>query len=172
MSPYGASKLAAESYVMAYRAVYGLEALALRFFNVYGPLQRHDHDYAAVIPKFAWAALHGKPLEIHGDGEQTRDFTHINSVIDVLTQAVNGKVVSERPVNLAFGDRMTVNGIAEVLEGILGESLPRVHSPARVGDVRNSLNDPSMLRELFPTVASVPFEEGITSVVEWMQQTP
>lgn len=172
MSPYGASKLAAESYVMAYRAVYGLDVLALRFFNVYGPLQRHDHDYAAVIPKFVWAALQGNPVEIHGDGEQTRDFTHVDSVVGILTDALNRRVVSDRPVNLAFGDRMTVNGIASVLEQILGESLTKVHKPARLGDVRNSLNDPALLHSLFPSVGPVPFTDGITSVVEWMRMSP
>ena len=169
MSPYGASKLAAESYVMAYGAVYGLDVLALRFFNVYGPVQRHDHDYAAVIPRFAWAALQGDPLEIHGDGEQTRDFTHVDAVVGVVVDALNRCVTSERPVNLAFGDRTTVNGIADVLEDVLGRSLDRVHRPARVGDVRNSMNDPTLLQSLFPDVEPVNFRDGIESVVEWMQ---
>ncbi|MDD2857891.1 MAG: NAD-dependent epimerase/dehydratase family protein [Candidatus Nanopelagicales bacterium] len=172
MSPYGASKLAAESYAMAFRQVYGLDVLALRFFNVYGPLQRPDHDYAAVIPKFAWLARAGQPLTVHGDGEQTRDFTHVDSVVAVLASALDRRLSWDRPVNLAFGAAITVNGVVAELERQLGADLAIVHEPARAADVRNSLNDPALLRTLFPDVAPVDFSSGLATVLAWMAQLP
>src|SRR4051794_8917941 len=113
LSPYGASKLAAEAYVLAYAASFGLPVLALRFFNVYGPLQSAGHAYSAVIPRFIDAALHGEPLVVHGDGLQTRDFTFVGTVVTLLADAVLHRVTSERPVNLAFGTRVSVLELTE-----------------------------------------------------------
>src|SRR5690606_22694705 len=107
-SPYAASKLAAESYALAYRAAYSVPTLTFRFFNVYGPLQPADHAYAAVVPAFVDAALAGRPLEIHGDGEQTRDFVHVGSVTRTLTDAVMRRVTRPRPVNLAVGTQASL----------------------------------------------------------------
>jgi UDP-glucose 4-epimerase len=172
MSPYGASKLAAESYAMAFRQVYGLDVLALRFFNVYGPLQRPDHDYAAVIPKFAWLARAGQPLTVHGDGEQTRDFTHVDSVVAVLSSALDRRLSWDRPVNLAFGAAISVNGVVGAREQQRGTAPTIVHEPGRKADVRDSLNNPALLRELFPEVAPVDFSSGLASVLDWMAQLP
>lgn len=171
MSPYGASKLAAESYCLAYRQVYEMDVMAFRFFNVYGPRQRADHDYAAVIPRFVWAALHNETLMIHGDGEQTRDFTHIDSVVRILLDAVDRRVSHDRPVNLAFGDRVTVNGIAHEVQRQVEKPARVVHADARVGDVRDSRNDPTLLLSLFPESAkAVDFQDGISSVINWMSE--
>ncbi|MDP1878152.1 MAG: NAD-dependent epimerase/dehydratase family protein [Actinomycetota bacterium] len=170
MSPYGASKLAAESYVMSYRSAYGLEAIALRFFNVYGPLQRPDHDYAAAIPRFAWRALAGEPLVVHGDGEQTRDFTHVDAVVAVTMSALERRLSWDRPVNLAFGERTRVLDVVEEIGRQLGRDLDVVHEAPRPGDVRDSQNDPTLLRELFPEVSPVPFRDGIASVLDWMRR--
>ena len=112
LSPYAASKLAAEAYLLAYHAAFALPALALRFFNVYGPLQAAGYAYAAAIPAFVDAALHGKPLLISGDGEQTRDFTFVGTVVNVLAEAVLGQVASPEPVNLAFGTRIPIVDLA------------------------------------------------------------
>ena len=171
LSPYGASKMAAESLVMSYREVYGLEALALRFFNVYGPLQRADHDYAAVIPKFVWAALNGDPLRVDGDGEQTRDFTHVNSVVSIIHDALRRRVSWKRPVNLAFGDRVSINELVNLIGEVIPGGVTAEHGPARAGDVRNSRNDPTLLRELFPCVEPSPLQVGLASVVEWFSET-
>ena len=108
LSPYAASKLAAESYLLAYSSAFALPALALRFFNVYGPLQAAGHAYAAVIPVFIDTALRGAPMLVHGDGHQTRDFTYVGTVVNVLAEAVLGRVTSPIPVNLAFGTRVTI----------------------------------------------------------------
>ena len=172
LSPYGASKMAAESLVMSYREVYGLDALALRFFNVYGPLQRADHDYAAVIPKFVWAALNGDPLRVDGDGEQTRDFTHVDSVVAVIHDALQRRINWERPVNLAFGDRISINELVTMVGGFFPEGVTAEHGPARPGDVRNSRNDPALLLEVFPGVEPTPLQEGLATVVSWLSETP
>lgn len=169
ISPYGASKLAAESYALAYREIYQLNALVLRFFNVYGPFQRPDHDYAAVIPKFAWAALQGNALEIHGDGEQSRDFTHVDVVVDIIAQALESGRSSDRPINLALGDCVTVNDVADELEQLLRVPLVRNYSAPRAGDIRASRNDPKVLREFFPTIPEIDFTDGLRSVLEWLQ---
>ncbi len=169
ISPYGASKLAAESYAMAYRAVYGLDVLVLRFFNVYGPRQRADHDYAAVIPRFAWNALSGLPIQVHGDGEQTRDFTHVDSVVDILSEAVQRRVSWDRPVNLAFGERISVNRVVDEVKHAVGRAVVVDHAETRAADVRDSQNDPRLLMELFPNSHPVPFATGVGSVVEWLR---
>jgi UDP-glucose 4-epimerase len=169
MSPYGASKLAAESYAMAYAHSYGVDMLALRFFNVYGPWQRPDHDYAAVIPRFAAKALRGEILEVHGDGNQTRDFTHVDAVVSVICDALRRRLSWDCPVNLAFGDRISVNDVVEFLRCSMGPSFEVRHGPARIGDIRDSQNYPGLLNKLFPSVTSIPFDIGMTSVLKWVE---
>lgn len=171
MSPYAASKLAAEGYAMAFRKVYGLEVLVTRFFNVYGPKQRPDHDYAAVIPKFAYAAMHHQPIQVHGDGKQSRDFTFVDSVVDLLTDASRRRLVHDRPVNVAFGAPHTVLDIVEGLEGLLGHELDVQFVDARAGDVPHSQNDPELLRTLFPGVCEVPLADGLRRTYEWLMAT-
>lgn len=169
MSPYAASKLAAESYALAYGRSFGLPVLAFRFFNVFGPLQRADHDYAAVVPTFVSAALRGDPLPIHGDGRQTRDFTFVGSVVSLLTAAAERGVTSEGPVNLAFGSRHSVIDLVSILEEVLGRKLERRHGPARTGDVRDSQADKTRLEELFPGTDPVPLAEGLAATVDWFR---
>ena len=168
MSPYGASKLAAESFVMAYREVYALDALVLRFFNVYGPGQRHDHDYAAAIPRFAWRARRGETLVVHGDGEQTRDFTHVDAVVRVVVDALDRRLSWDRPINLAFGERISINAVVAELSRQLGRPLDVQHEAARPGDVRHSQNDPTLLRAVFPSAEPVAFAAGIASTLAWL----
>src|SRR5690606_17159924 len=103
MSPYAVAKLATESYALAYAQCYGLDVLPFRFFNVFGPLQPPNHDYAAVVPAFVSAALEGRPLRVYGDGKQTRDFTFVDTVVNTITDAIARRVTSPDPVNLAFG---------------------------------------------------------------------
>ncbi len=127
MSPYGASKLAAEAYTLAYGSSYGMRTLAFRFFNVFGPLQAAGHAYAAVIPAFVDSALRGVPLAIHGDGEQTRDFTYVDTVARVMTDAVVRGVGADEPVNLAFGTRTSLLDVIDLIEAELGAQLPEPH---------------------------------------------
>ncbi len=167
LSPYAAMKLAAETYTLAWGRSYGMDVLALRFFNVFGPLQPAGHAYAAVVPAFVSAALEHRPLPVHGTGEQTRDFTYVGSVASVLADAVVRRVSAPEPVNLAFGSRTSLLGLIAVLEEVLGRPLERRHGEPRAGDVRDSQADASRLRSLFPDLEPVPLVEGIRSTVAW-----
>jgi UDP-glucose 4-epimerase len=168
-SPYAASKLAAESYALSYARSFGLGVLALRFFNVFGPLQRADHAYAAVIPAFVAAALSGRPLPVHGDGSQTRDFTYVGDVCAVLADALARRVRAEGPVNLAFGSNVSLLALIEELEGVLGRLLPRELAPPRAGDVHDSRADPARLHALFPALRPTALREGLRATVEWFE---
>ncbi len=171
MSPYGASKLATESYALAHGCSFGMDVLAFRFFNVFGPLQAADHAYAAVIPAFVAAALRGESLVVHGDGRQTRDFTYVGSVCAVLVDAVRRTVTSDRAVNLAFGSRVSLLELIATLEEVIGYPVPRKHTEPRAGDVRDSQADQTRLRELFPDAAPVPLSEGLRNTVGWFEQS-
>jgi UDP-glucose 4-epimerase len=166
-SPYAASKLAAESYALAYSCSFGLDVLAFRFFNVFGPGQRADHAYAALIPRFVRAALTGEPLVVFGDGRQTRDFTYVRTVTDIVCEAVLRRVTSPTPVNLALGGRIAVLDVIDVLQQALRRPLPTRHGPPRTGDVRDSQADTATLRRLFPAIKPVPFEDAIAETVDW-----
>jgi UDP-glucose 4-epimerase len=170
MSPYAASKLAAESYAVAYGASYGLPVLAFRFFNVYGPLQAAGHAYAAAVPAFIDAALAGRPLPVHGDGTQSRDFTFVSSVAEVITDAVERGVTSSRPVNLAFGSRVTLLELVELLGEVVGRRLDVELGAGRTADVAHSQADDTRLRGLFPDVVPVDLETGLRRTVDWFRR--
>jgi UDP-glucose 4-epimerase len=170
MSPYAVSKLATEAYTLAHANCYGLDALAFRFFNVFGPLQRAGHAYAAVVPAFVDAALSGRPIPLQGDGTQTRDFTYVGSVARVITQAVRGRVTCAEPVNLAFGGRTSLLDLISLLERIFGRTLERDALPPRPGDVPHSQADKQRLTSLFPDVEPVPLEAGVEATVRWFEQ--
>lgn len=172
MSPYAASKLATEGYLLAYGHSYDMATLPLRFFNVYGPRQAAGHAYAAVIPAFIDAALRGQPLPLNGDGKQTRDFTYVDTVTWVIADAVHRGVRSSMPVNLAIGANVSLLDLISDLESLLGHALPIEQRPGRVGDVRASQSDPQMLRELFPDTPVTPFEEGLAKTLTWFQEQP
>ncbi|MEL7207312.1 MAG: NAD-dependent epimerase/dehydratase family protein [Actinomycetota bacterium] len=169
LSPYAASKLAAESEALAWQAAFGVPVLALRFFNVYGPLQAADHDYAAVVPRFVDAALAGRPVTVHGDGRQTRDFTFVDSVTEVLARAALGPVTAAKPVNLAFGTRTDLLSVLELIEAALGRTVEREHVESRPADVRHSQADGAALRHLFPDLDPVGLEVGIGRTIDWMR---
>ena len=171
LSPYAASKLATEAGLLAYGAAFGLPTLALRFFNVYGPLQSAGHPYAAVIPTFIAAALGGDPLQINGDGCQVRDFTFVTTVTSVLADAVLRQVISPIPVNLAFGTRVSVAELAERVSAATGVRPQICHRPARPGDVRDSQADSTRLQALFPGVGPIDLELGLGETVAWFRQT-
>lgn len=171
VSPYAASKLATEAYSLAWGHAYALPVLALRFFNIFGPLQPPLHSYAAAIPSFLAAAFQGKPLPVHGDGTQSRDFTYVDTVVDVLVDALHRRVHHPDPVNLAFGSQVSLLEIISHLEDVMGQSLPVEHLPPRAGDVPRSQADSTTLRALFPGILPKPLREGLTATVEWFNQT-
>jgi UDP-glucose 4-epimerase len=169
-SPYAASKLAAEAYTLSQGRSFGLPVLAFRFFNVFGPLQPAEHDYAAVVPTFVSSALAGTPLPVHGDGNQTRDFTYVDTVVAVLASAIRRRVIDPEPVNLAYGSRVSLLQLIAVLEEIMGHKLSRDHVEPRAGDVRDSQADQTRLRALFPEVRPTPLPLGLRSTVEWFKE--
>lgn len=169
VSPYAASKLASEAYGRAYADCYAMPVLAFRFFNVFGPLQPVDHAYAAVIPAFVSAAVEGRPLTVHGDGGQTRDFVFVGSVCGLLVDALRHRVSAPGPVNLAFGSRHSLLEVITELEAILGRTLPVEHTPPRPGDVRDSQADQRRLLGLFPDAQATPFAEGLRATVAWFE---
>lgn len=170
MSPYAVSKLAAEQYALAYAQCYQLPVLPFRFFNVYGPLQGAGHAYAAVIPAFIHSAIAGRPLPVHAGGTQTRDFTFVDSVTEVLHDALVRRVTGG-PVNLAFGTRTSLLELVTVLEKTLSTSLSIDDRPPRPGDVQHSQAANDQLRSLFPAVSPVPLEEGLQRTVDWFRRS-
>jgi UDP-glucose 4-epimerase len=169
LSPYGATKLATEAYALAYGYSYQLPVLAFRFFNVFGPLQPAGHAYAAVIPLFVDAALSHRPLTVHGDGTQSRDFTYVGTLTAVVTDAIIRRVTNPEPVNLAFGSRITLLEVIGELERIVGYPVERLHEPTRPGDVPHSQADNARLSALFEGIQAVPFRDGLRATVEWMR---
>lgn len=169
MSPYAVSKLATECYALSHGQVYGMDTLAFRFFNVFGPLQAAGHAYAAVVPAFVDAALAGRPLTVHGDGRQTRDFTFIDTVTAVITSAVVHRTSSPEPVNLAYGSRTSLLELIDLLGEVLGTPPAVDHVDPRPGDVRDSQADSSRVAALFPDVTPVPLRDGLQRTVDWFR---
>lgn len=168
MSPYAVTKLAAEQYTLAYQQSYGMETLAFRFFNIYGPGQRPGHAYAAVIPVFLECLFSGKPLPVNGSGEQSRDFTYIGSACSVLLDACERRVTHDEPVNLAFGTNTTILDLAQRLEAVTGKQAARAHQSPRTGDVPHSQADNTVLRSLFPDAAPEPMTRGLEETWKWL----
>jgi UDP-glucose 4-epimerase len=171
LSPYGVSKLATEGYALGHASSFGMETLAFRFFNVYGPLQAAGHAYAAVVPAFVHAALRGEPVTVHGDGLQTRDFTYVGTVTAVLADAVVRRVTSAGPVNLAFGTRSSLLELLALLEQVLETPVERRHVDRRGGDVRDSQAASDRVRALFPGMTAVPLDVGLRETVAWFRRT-
>jgi len=166
-SPYAVSKLAGELYCQASYHVYGLETVALRYFNVFGPWQDPQSQYAAVVPKFITALLHGKPPMIFGDGEQSRDFTYIENVVAANLLAAKAPNVAGEAFNIACGERITINELARMLAEFIGVTTEPEHTPARSGDVLHSLADISKAKRLLGYEGKVGVHEGLKQTVEW-----
>ncbi len=170
LSPYGVEKLADEGYAAAFNACYGMQNLCLRFFNVYGPRQLPDHDYAAVIPKFIGRALKDEVLTIDGDGMQSRDFIYVHDVADVLTLlATNDHPTDASVFNLAFGSVVTVKDLADLVITSVQSSSTTSFGPERVGDIKHSRGDASRLHALLPGLQTTSFESGIAATAEWLK---
>jgi UDP-glucose 4-epimerase len=171
VSPYAASKLATESYALAWGHSYEMPVLALRFFNVFGPLQPPLHTYAAVIPAFLSAALQNKPLTVYGDGRQCRDFTYIDTVVSVIVDAIQSNKNYLKPLNLAYGNKITLLEVISELEAILDRDLAVDFQPSRAGDVERSQADSSALRQVFPKVVPSNFSEGLRRTAQWFESS-
>jgi UDP-glucose 4-epimerase len=169
LSPYAVTKLATEAYTNAYETAFGLPTLAFRFFNVFGPYQRADHAYAAVIPRFVSAILRGEPVTVFGDGTQSRDFTSVHSVTDALTKAMLGKITSPIPVNLAFGTRVTLNELIDLLRRVHQQDFAVTFEASRKGDVPHSQAGHQLIEELLPEIERPQFADAILEVYNSFQ---
>jgi nucleoside-diphosphate-sugar epimerase len=167
MSPYAVSKLSGEHYCRVFHMNYGLETVCLRYFNVFGPRQEPDSDYAAVVPKFITTLLDKKRPFVYGDGKQTRDFTYVANVVEAnLAACSSGKAPGE-VVNIACGDRVTISGLATMIGEIVGNVIEPKLKPARSGDVRHSLADITRAQDVIGYRVRVNLREGLEKTVEW-----
>jgi UDP-glucose 4-epimerase len=170
MSPYAVSKLACEHYLEVFAAIYGLETVSLRYFNVFGPNQTPDGAYAAAIPRFVDAALAGRAIQIFGDGEQTRDFCYIDNTVRAnLLAAASPRKLAGEVVNIAGGRRIGLNELCRELGRVMGRPLDVAHVAPRPGDIRHSLADISRAHELFGYEPLVRWEDGLAPTVDYLR---
>jgi nucleoside-diphosphate-sugar epimerase len=169
ISPYGVAKLAAERYCISFSRVYeSFETVVLRYFNVFGPRQSPFSQYAAAVPLFIRAIAAGEAVTINGDGEQSRDFTYVDNVVDATLRAGDTPGVSGEIFNVAAGAPATVNGVAETISSILGKPVETVNIPPRPGDIRDSWADLSKAERLLGYAPSVALEEGLRRTIEFL----
>jgi UDP-glucose 4-epimerase len=168
-SPYAVSKLAGEHYCRVFWELFGLETVVLRYFNVYGPRQRPDSQYAAVIPLFIDALRSGRPPEVHGDGAQTRDFTFISDVVEANLRAASAPAerCSGKAYNVAGGKTQSLLELLALLEQVLGVHIEPDHTAPRAGDVRNSRADCTAAAADLGYHPAVPFDEGLRRTIAW-----
>ncbi|MGI8974877.1 MAG: SDR family oxidoreductase [Gaiella sp.] len=166
ISPYGVAKLAAERFCVSFTRVYGLETVALRYFNVFGPRQDPSSQYAAVVPLFIRSIAEGRTITIHGDGEQSKDFTYVANVVEANVLAGDAPGAAGRVLNIATGGSETVNDVARTIGRLLGKPVDAVHGPERPGDVRQSSADVSAARDVLGFAPSVGFEDGLRRTIE------
>jgi UDP-glucose 4-epimerase len=170
ITPYAASKMSGEGLSLAYAKTYELPVSTFRFFNIFGPWQRPDHEYAAVLPKWISKCLKGDEIEIFGDGEQTRDFTYVGTVVNVLIDCISKKVTHPEPVNLAYGNNISLNQVVELLEKSFPDFKVK-YLPQRNGDVLHSKNDPKLVQSLYPNVNVEKFETSLQETINWFKKS-
>lgn len=167
ISPYAVSKLTGEYYCRVYSKTFGLETVSLRYFNVFGPRQAPESQYAAVVPKFIHSALHDEVIEIHGDGKQSRDFSYIDNVVSANLLAMKAAGASGAVFNIACAEKYTVNDIAGIIAEILGKKLKVKHTGTRAGDVRHTLADISLSKKVLKYRVKVNFKEGMRRTIDY-----
>ncbi len=168
ISPYAASKAAGEYYGRVFTELYGLETIGLRYFNVYGPRQDPNSQYAAVIPRFINWAFQGAPLEIHGDGLQSRDFTYIDNVVSANLRAADSQLGAGGVFNVGQGRAYTLLEVVDLLEDIIGAKLQLLHIAGRAGDVRHTQADIAEAQRCFGYAPEVSFEEGLSRTAAYL----
>ena len=166
-SPYAASKASCELYLKSFHDSYGLNYTALRYFNVFGPKQDKNSQYAAVIPNFISALLEGKPAIIYGDGEQTRDFVYVGDVVRANIAACKSDF--NGVVNVASGEKLTINRLYEIVKDTLGSDLEPDYQPERLGDIKHSLADVSGMENIDLKIDSKDFEKQLSETVNWFK---
>ena len=170
ITPYAASKMSGEALSLGYAKSYGLAVSTFRFFNIFGPWQRPDHEYAAVLPKWISKCIKGDEIEIFGDGEQTRDFTSVGTVVSIIKNCISEKVLHPEPVNLAYGNNISLNQVIHLLKNSFPDLKVKYLSP-REGDVLHSKNDPKLVRLLYPNVNVEKFETSLQETIDWFKES-
>jgi nucleoside-diphosphate-sugar epimerase len=170
LSPYAVQKLMGEYYCSAFWRCYGMETISLRYFNVFGPRQNPQGQYAAVIPAFITAMLAGRPPTIYGDGEQSRDFSYIDNVVDANLAAVDAKALHGEVVNVACHDRVTLNEVVVQLNRLLGTNIQPTYAPARAGDIKHSFADIRLAEQVIGYRPTVTFAAGLARTIAWYRQ--
>ncbi len=171
LSPYALQKVVGEQYLQMFTALYGLETVTIRYFNVFGPRQDPSSPYSGVISLFATALLENRAPTIYGDGEQSRDFTYVANIVDGVLRASEAPGASGRVINVATGHRISLNQLFEVMRRLIGAQVQPQYAPSRAGDVRDSQADISRAREILGYEPIVPFEEGLRITVDWYRST-
>ena len=166
-SPYAAAKLFGEYYCSVFAQVYGLDTISLRYFNVFGPYQDPTSQYAAAIPAYVTASLRGQPPTISGDGEKSRDFTYIDNVVQANLMAARAPKTNGEVVNIACGDKITVNAIIDMINKMTGNNVVPHYVPARPGDVKHSLADITKARTLIGFEPVISFKDGLEKAICW-----
>ena len=169
ISPYAVSKAAGEQYAAVWSRLYGVETVGLRYFNVFGPKQDPASEYAAVIPRFILWALQRAPLEVHGDGTQSRDFTYIDNVVEANLLAGRAPGAAGEVFNVGCGSRVSLLEIIASLERLVGRPLQRNHTPGRAGDVAHTLADVSKAKRLLGYTPLVTFDDGLQRTFEFFK---
>jgi len=171
ISPYGVTKFVGEIYSQVFGRVYGLENVSLRYFNVFGPRQDPTSQYSGVLARFILALLDGAQPVVFGDGEQSRDFTYVDNVVDATLRACEAPGVSGKVFNVGTGSRITLNQVLQQLEKISGKPVRAKYEPPRTGDILHSQADITLGRKLLGYIPGVDFEEGLRRTWNWYQQT-
>jgi UDP-glucose 4-epimerase len=166
ISPYAVAKLAAERYCVSFHRVYGLETVALRYFNVFGPRQDPNSQYAAVVPRFLAAIAAGNPVPIHGDGTQSRDFTYVANVVAANLLAGDRDGADGTVLNVATGRQASVNELADAIGAVLGKPVEKDYLPVRTGDVRDSWADVGAAKRVLGYETAVGLEDGLGLTAE------
>ncbi len=167
ISPYGVTKYVGELYAQVFGRVYGVENACVRYFNVFGPRQDPTSPYSGVLSRFMLAVLEGQTPVIYGDGEQSRDFTYIENVVDETLRACEGEDASGMVINGGTGVRITLNQVLKLLEKTTGQKINPKYDPPRMGDIRDSQADISLARRVLGYEPKVQFEEGLRRTWEW-----
>ena len=161
LSPYAAAKLFGEYYCSVFSKVFGLETISLRYFNVFGPYQNPKSQYAAAIPAFVASILNNQSPTIYGDGEQSRDFTHVDNVVHANLLAARAAHTSGEAINIACGERITLNKVVRLINQFLGKGVKPVYAPVRAGDVKHSMASIEKAKTLIGYEPVISFSEGL-----------
>jgi len=170
LSPYAVAKLVGEYYCSVFSGVFGLQTISLRYFNVFGPHQDPTSQYAAAIPAFVTAILQNEPPTIYGDGEQSRDFTYVDNVVEANLLAARAKKTAGEVINIACGKAITVNEIIDMINQILGKNVKPIYTAPRPGDVKHSLADISLAKKLIGFTPKVSFRQGLEKAIDWYRK--